>query len=154
MTRAQWLSGGFVVVTLVYAAMAGVWTGHEPGWYAGLARPGFQPPDWVFGLMWPLNFLATGFVGFRLGRDRPDAALPTLVVFIVSVVAALTWAYLFYVPHELGPAAVALGVAAVLTWLMVALAGRGGIWYAVCLTPYALWLSIATALSVAYNRLN
>jgi translocator protein len=154
MSRSTWLPTAFVVVTVAYAALATVWNSHDPGWYASLARPRIQPPDWVFGVMWPLNFLALGVVGFRLGRDQANVAGPVLVVFVVSVGAALTWAYLFYVPHRLTPAAVALGMAAALTWVMVVLAARAGVWYGVGLVPYATWLSIATALSVGYARLN
>ena len=49
-----------VVIALVvgYAVLSGRWVGHEPGWYAALPRPSWQPPPWVFGVAWLLNFLA------------------------------------------------------------------------------------------------
>ena len=59
----------WVVVVLLYAALAGTWTAHEPGWYAQLAKPSFQPPDVVFGIMWPLNFLALLVVGVWFTRS-------------------------------------------------------------------------------------
>jgi hypothetical protein len=67
----------WVAVVLLYAALSSVWTAHDPGWYAGLAKPSFQPPDVVFGIMWPLNFLALLVVVFgSRALRRPLACGP------------------------------------------------------------------------------
>jgi benzodiazapine receptor len=42
----------------------------------------------------------------------------------------------------------------VLTWVLLVVVARIEVWGALALAPYALWLSVATALSVAYARLN
>ena len=108
-------------LVVVFAAMSNVWNGHEPGWYASLARPSFQPPDIVFGLMWPLNFLLVLVVGATTVRTAPPGAAWTATgVLAVSVALALGWAYLFYVPHSLVGAAACLAAAAVLTWVLLA----------------------------------
>lgn len=139
----------------VFAGLANVWNAHDPGWYAALDRPFFQPPDVVFGVMWPLNFLLLLVVGLTSIRTAPaDVAWPATGVLAVSVVLALGWAWLFYVPHRLGAAAACLAGAAVLTWILLAIVARHETWAGLLLAPYALWLSVATALSVAYARLN
>lgn len=80
---------------------------------------------------------------------------PATLVLAASVVAALAWAWLFYVPHRIGAATFALAVAAILTWALVALVARSVPWAAgVVLAPSALWLCVATALSVQYSGLN
>ncbi|GAB3022683.1 tryptophan-rich sensory protein [Nocardioides flavus (ex Wang et al. 2016)] len=142
------------VLVVAFAALSNVWNGHDPGWYASLARPSFQPPDVVFAVMWPLNFALLLVVG--LGVVRTASAGPAWVatgVLAASVALALGWAWLFYVPHALAPAAASLTGAAVLTWALVVVVGRVEAWGGLLLTPYALWLSVATALSVAYARL-
>ena len=142
-------------LVVAFAALSNVWNGHEPGWYASLARPSFQPPDIVFGLMWPLSFLLLLVVGATTVRTAPTGAAWTATgVLAVSVALALGWAYLFYVPHSLVAAAACLAGAAVLTWVLLAVVARIEVWGALALTPYAVWLSVATALSVAYARLN
>ena len=142
-------------LVVVFAALSNVWNGHEPGWYASLARPSFQPPDIVFGLVWPLNFLLLLVVGVTTVRTAPAGAAWTATgVLAVSVALALGWAYLFYVPHSLVAAAACLAGAAVLTWVLLVVVARIEVWGALALAPYALWLSVATALSVAYARLN
>ena len=125
MTRAQGLiAATFVLVVLLYAGLSGLWTSTEPGWYASLPRPSWQPPPWVFGVIWPLNFLAVAGAGVALALQRsPSQSLPVLLVLSASVGFALAWAYLFYVPHQLAAAAACLALAAVLTWVVVVLAG-------------------------------
>lgn len=146
---------GAVLLVLVYAIGSGVWTASSPGWYAGLTRPGWQPPDFVFGLIWPYNFLALAVVGVVVAqRGSPVAVSTWLAVAAASVACALAWAYLFYVPHRMEAAALALGAAAVLTAVLVAVTWpvtRGG---AMALLPYLVWVSLATALAVGYARLN
>jgi benzodiazapine receptor len=96
-------------LVVVFAALSNVWNGHDPGWYASLSRPSFQPPDVVFGLMWPLNFLLLLVVGLTAVRTAPTGAAWTATgVLAVSVALALGWAWLFYVPHSLAPAAASL----------------------------------------------
>ena len=67
-----------------------------------------------------------------------------------SIVAALAWAYLFYVPHALWASTVALGLAFVLTVPLVIIAWRTQWWAGVVLLPYVAWLGIATSLAAGY----
>ncbi len=147
-------AGAAVAVVVTYAALSGLWVGHEPGWYASLPKPPWQPPPVVFGIMWPLNFLALAAAGVAVtlagGWSR---SLPFLAVLTASVALALGWAYTFYVPHRLGVSAVLLGGAAVLTWVLVLLAGRILPWAGWVLVPYAVWMTVATSLAIGYWRL-
>jgi translocator protein len=145
----------FLGVVVAYAALATVWVGADEGWYEALPKPSWQPPDVVFGVMWPLNFLALGACGVWLSRAataRQAAAI--LAVVAVSVLFAIGWAYLFYVPpHRLLGAAICLAFAAALTWLAVALTFRVRTWTGVLLVPYGLWLTVASSLAFGYWRL-
>ena len=51
-----------VVLVVIYAVGSGVWVSANPGWYASLEKPSWQPPDIVFGLIWPYNFIALAVV--------------------------------------------------------------------------------------------
>ena len=150
-----WVTTAWLVVVATYVALSTIWVSYEPGWYAGLEKPSFQPPDVVFGVIWPLNFLVLFVVGVWFTRSvEIEVAWGATVVLAVSVVAALAWAWLFYVPHRLWPAALCLVVAAVLTWVLVALVARALPAAGLALAPYAVWLSVAAALSVGYAQLN
>jgi translocator protein len=136
-----------------FAALANAWNGHDPGWYAGLRRPSFQPPDVVFAVMWPLNFGLLLLVGLTVVRTAPRADAWTATgVLALSVALALGWAWTFYVPHALVAAAACLAGATVLTWLLVAVVAGVEAWGGLALVHYAGWLTVATALSVSYAR--
>jgi tryptophan-rich sensory protein len=144
-----------VALVVVYAVGSSRWVANDSGWYASLAKPSWQPPDLVFGLIWPYNFLALAVVGVVVALRGPGGTVAGwLGVGALSVVAALAWAYLFYVPHRMEAAAVALAVATALTAVLVVITWSVTRWGAVALLPYLVWVGLATSLAVAYPRLN
>ncbi|WP_157622622.1 TspO/MBR family protein [Nostocoides sp. Soil756] len=153
MTRALLVAAVLVVVAL-YAVLSGRWVSSDPGWYDALPKPSWQPPPWVFGVVWPLNFLALTVSGVAIAWTRPTGeALGFLALLVASVAAALTWAHAFYVPHDLGRAALALVVALLLTVALVVVAAGSLPWAGWVLVPYAVWMAVATSLALAYWRL-
>ena len=142
---------GVVATVLAYAVLATRWVSSDAGWYDALPKPAWQPPDWVFGVAWPYNFVALFVAGIALALQHAGRpALAWLVVLMISVGFALGWAYLFYVPHRLSLAAISLAVAAALTWGLVLIAGRTEAWTGWVLLPYAIWMSVATSLAVGF----
>lgn len=147
-----------VVSTLLvigYAVGSGIWVSTDAGWYRALERPPWQPPDIVFGLIWPYNFLMLIIVGILIALTATGPMIGWwLGLLTASIVAALAWAYLFYVPHALWASTVALGLAFVLTVPLVIIAWRTQWWAGVVLLPYAAWLGIATSLAAGYATRN
>lgn len=152
-----WRMSAIVVViaaVIAYAVMSGVWVGTDSEWYRSLTQPAWQPPPWVFGVIWPYNFLALAGVGSVVAWRAPGSRVVALLVFlVVSIAAALAWAYLFYVPHELTAAAIALSAAAALTVPIVVIAFLTGPVLGALLLPYQIWLVLAASLSWGYARL-
>jgi len=144
-----------VVIVVLYAGLSGRWVGTDGGWYASLQQPAWQPPPVVFGLMWSYNFIALLIVGIAMAwRSTPWLTWVFMLFFMLSVIAALTWAYQFYVPHQFTIAAVALTLAALLTVPMVITAASERWWFGALLLPYQLWLVIAASLAWGYRALN
>jgi translocator protein len=155
LTRRSWtLAAGWLAVVLVYAGLSRLWTDTESQWYRSLTEPVWQPPDAVFGIIWPLNFLALAVVGVLVSRNRAADSRRMLTVFAVSVVFALGWSYLFSEERALLAAAASLVIAAGLTWVLLALAWRAGRAYAAGLAVYACWMALAASLSVGFAVLN
>lgn len=155
MTRRSWkLAAGWLVVVVVYAGLSRLWTDTDSQWYRSLTEPPWQPPDAVFGIIWPLNFLALAVVGVLVSRSRAALSLSMLSVFSVSVVFALGWSYLFSQERALLAAAVSLVLAAALTWMLLGLAWRAGKGYAAGLVVYTIWMTLAASLSVGFVVLN
>ena len=144
-----------IVLVLIYAFGSGVWVSSSPGWYASLNRPPWQPPAFIFGLIWPYNFIMLGVAAFNVAQSlNRIQTISWLVLFALSITAALTWAYQFYVPHNLTFAAIALGVAALLTIPVLYLTFTASLLVGILLIPYQLWVIIATTLAWGYSTRN
>jgi benzodiazapine receptor len=144
-----------IVLVLIYAFGSGIWVSNAPGWYTSLNRPPWQPPDFVFGLIWPYNFIVLGVAALNVAQSlNRNQTLTWLAFFSFSVTAALTWAYQFYVPHNLTFAAIALGIAALLTIPVLYLTFKASLLIGILLIPYQLWVVIATTLAWGYSTRN
>lgn len=145
-------------LVLLYAIGSGFFidnSGPDGGWYQNLEKPSWQPPDIVFGLIWPYNFIMLGVSGFVVVRDASATSSIIFLLFLaLSVIAALSWAYLFYQPHDFMRASISLGVAAVLTLPILAITLQTNTLVGALLIPYQGWITIATFLSISYGKLN
>ena len=143
-----------IALVLLYAIGSGFFIDNS-GWYQSLKKPSWQPPDVVFGLIWPYNFLLLGISGVVVIRESSTTrSILFLVSLALSVIAALAWSYFFYQPHDFTLASISLGSAAVLTVPLVIFTLQTNALVGILLIPYQGWLLIATLLSVAYGRLN
>ncbi len=144
-----------VALVLIYVVGSGLWVNTGDGWYRGLNQPSWQPPDFIFGIIWPYNFIVLGFAAVIVSNRLSTALVATyLTVFAISVACALTWAYQFYRPHNLEAASIALTCVAVLTIALLVIASRASWPLTLALLPYQLWVTIASFLSWSYARLN
>ena len=144
-----------IILVLIYAFGSGIWVSNAPGWYTSLNRPPWQPPDFVFGLIWPYNFIMLGVAAFNVAQSlNRTQTIIWLSFFALSVVSALIWAYQFYVPHNLTFATIALGLAALLTIPVLYLTFKASLVIGLLLIPYQLWVVIATTLAWGYSTRN
>jgi len=121
-------------------------------WYAALAKPSFNPPNWVFAPVWTLLYLAMAVAAWRVHRV---AGWGTAVwLWIAQLVANGLWTPLFFGLHRIDLALIDIVVldALVLATIVAFLRkDRVAGWL---LVPYLAWTSFATALTFAIWRLN
>lgn len=149
-------AGGIgVLLVLTYAIGSSFWVGNNSNWYYSLNRPFWQPPSWIFGVIWPYNFIALGITSFVVARRlSKNFVTAWLVLFALSVVAALLWSYLFYVPHNLVGSAIALPITALLTIPITVITFRASIGYGLAILPYQIWVVLASSLAIGYALKN
>ena len=144
-----------VVILFVYVIGSGIWVNTGDNWYRSLNQPPWQPPDFIFGLIWPYNFVILGFASVAVANKLSTAnAVIYLSIFALSVAAALTWAYQFYRPHNLYAASIALAVVAILTLPMLYFIYQASVPLFFATTVYQVWVITATYLSYNYAKLN
>jgi tryptophan-rich sensory protein len=139
------------VIIAIYVIGSGRMVATDAEWYRSLPRPAWQPPSSVFGIIWPYNFAmlitATWLVASRLSTANQMIWLLSLAL---SVVSALTWAWLFYGPHLLLASGFALVLSTVFTIPLLVIAFRVSRVLGFAFLPYQLWLAVATSLAFGY----
>jgi benzodiazapine receptor len=144
-----------ILFVFIYAFGSGIWVSSSPGWYSSLNRPSWQPPSAVIGLIWPYNFAVLGIASYQVSRSLTRIEnISWLAFFGLSIAAALTWAYQFYVPHNFLFASIALTSAALLTLPVLLLAFRASMAMGLLLVPYQIWVAIAASLAWGYLATN
>ena len=142
-------------LVFVYVVGSGLWVNTGDNWYRNLNQPPWQPPDFIFGIIWPYNFIILGIAAVTIAqRATTTTTLIYLSFFALSVACALTWAFQFYRPHNLSLASMALAATAVLTIPMLIIALRTSIPIGIALVPYQIWVATAASISYGYSKLN
>ena len=138
-------------IIAIYVVLSGRWVATDAQWYRSLTKPAWQPPGFVFGLIWPYNFamlvVATWIVASRLSNTHQLVWLTSLAL---SVFCALLWARLFYVPHSLFASAIALVFATLFTIPLLVISFRASTALGIAFVPYQIWLAVATSLAFGY----
>jgi tryptophan-rich sensory protein len=151
------LAGSITGITLVliYIVGSGLWVNTGDNWYRSLNAPNWQPPDFIFGIIWPYNFVVLGVAAVNVSQRLSAAwVISYLSIFALSVACALTWAYQFYKPHNLSAASIALTLVALLTIPVLLIAFKASVGVGLLLVPYQLWVIAATTISWGYAKLN
>jgi len=144
-----------ILLVLVYAFGSGIWVSSSPEWYSTLKRPPWQPPSSIFGIIWPYNFVVLGIASFQVSTSLTRIEnIAWLVFFGLSIAAALTWAYQFYVRHNFTFATISLGLTALLTVPVLYLTFRASLLMGILLVPYQIWVTIAATLAWGYLTRN
>ncbi len=127
-----------------------------PTWYAGLLKPRFMPPDWVFGPVWISLYLLMGIAAFLVWRRglHHQVVRRGLAFFGVQLVLNALWPFLFFGLRSplAGLIGISiLGIAIILTDRSFLKASRTA---GLLLLPYFLWVSFATGLNLSIWWLN
>lgn len=126
-----------------------------PGWYAGLEKPWFTPPNAVFAPVWTALYAIMAYAAWRAWRNAGsiDRRI-VLIVFAGQLALNALWSQLFFgwQRPDLAMVDIVLLWAAIATTLVVF--GRFDRLAAWLMVPYFLWVSFAAALNGAIIQLN
>ncbi len=143
-----------LVVAVSFAGQIATFPNLAP-WYAGLHKPAFNPPNWLFAPVWSALYALMAFALWRALRHAPSPERRSaLVLFFVQLALNAAWSWMFFAAHSplLGLVnIVPQWLAVVATVVALLRLDRLAGW---CLVPLALWVGYATALNAALWWLN
>jgi tryptophan-rich sensory protein len=127
-----------------------------PGWYAGLQKPSFTPPNWAFPVAWTILYAMMAYALWRilsLPENRPGRST-AIIAFFVQLALNGTWSFAFF-----GGQSPLAGLMVIAALIVAILATIRTFWRldrtaALLLVPYLAWVSYATLLNATIWRLN
>ena len=136
-------------------------------WYAGINKPFFSPPEWLFAPVWTILFILMGVAFFLIwdqgdeGKKKDKAKKKmknyhqsAMIFFFVQLVANVLWSYLFFFfqsPFLAFVEIIILLLTIVLTIYYFKGLNKTAGWL---MMPYLFWVSFATVLNFAIWQLN
>lgn len=152
------MKAGLAVIPVILTLLLGQWATlpNIEGWYAGLAKPAFNPPNWIFGPVWTCLYALMSFAVWRiwiLPGDQPQRP-PALICFYLQLALNAAWSWAFFALHS--PLLGLINI--VLQWILVLLTiFRFRLLDRIAsysLVPLAGWVAFAIALNFQIWRLN
>lgn len=141
----------FILLVVGGGLLIGFFTAPGP-WYEALAKPSFNPPNWLFGPVWTILYVLIAIAGWRIWqRDRYGAAMK---LWWLQLVLNFLWSPVFFGLEQTGWALVVILalLAAILAFIAAAWKlDRLSAWL---FAPYAAWVAFASLLNAAIWSLN
>jgi benzodiazapine receptor len=127
-----------------------------PTWYAGLKKPSFSPPNWIFGPVWTLLYALMGIAAYLIWQQgiAKSAVRQALFLFTLQLILNFLWSFFFF---KLQLPIYAL-IEILLLWVLILATIIS--FYQInktagfILVPYLLWVSFATLLNFYIVKLN
>lgn len=124
-------------------------------WYTELAKPNWNPPNWLFAPVWTALYTAMAVAAWRVWRKRSIPGTATVIrVYWFHLLLNTAWSFLFFGLRQPGAGLVGIVVLwGAIFWLLGQFWQRdrlaGVLW-----APYLAWVTFATALNFEIWRLN
>jgi translocator protein len=146
-----------IAVCLIAGFVGSLYTTQAiPSWYAGLHKPSFNPPNWVFGPVWTILYILMGMGLFLVWRE--DWTLKTTKVAVSLFAAQLAlnvgWSIVFFGFRQIQSALAVI----ILLWMMIGATilafDRTSKTAGALLVPYLAWVTFAALLNYSVMQLN
>lgn len=151
-TPRSWIIlAAFLAVVIGVGALIG--TQSVPGaWYQGLAKPPFNPPNWVFGPVWFMLYAMIAIAGWRIFMIEPSGK--AMKLWGVQMLLNWAWSPVWFLGQMIWPAFVIIAALWLTIVSFIAIARKQDPVAAWLFVPYLAWVSFASLLNLSIGILN
>ena len=126
-----------------------------PTWYAGLRKPFFNPPNWIFGPVWTLLYLLMGISFYLIYKSKKtNYTNLSYCYFFGQLVLNSLWSIAFFGLRNIGLALIVIFLLSILIFITIMLFEKINKTASYLLMPYFLWVLFATILNFSIFILN
>ena len=147
-----------LTIFIVLAFAASAWGGlissfYKEPWYSTIAKPSFNPPDWVFGPVWITLYIAMS-VAIWLIWINPKKTEKVIYIYFVHLLINGSWSLFFFGLHLILVSLIIIGVIIFLVVWLIKLYYPINKLSSFLMIPYLMWLSYAFILNFYIFTLN
>ena len=143
----------FFLASAFVTALSGAF--FRPGeWYRSIAKPSWQPPDWLFGPVWTVLYILLAVSAWLVWRSGDSLTGVAMALYAVNLALNAAWSAVFFGLRRIGWALAEIGTLWVSTlalllafWAVSPLAGA-------MIAPYLAWATFAGILNAEIWRRN
>lgn len=155
--KAHWQG---LLVSILMAELTGIVSGLLAGpiksIYNTYTKPPLSPPDWIFGIVWPLLYALMGIAAYLIYKSEAKQSEKTkaLKLYAFQLFVNFTWSIVFFRFHLLWGALVILLILDICVICTIAMFSRINKTAAYLMLPYLFWILFATYLNAGIAFLN
>lgn len=141
----------FLVLVIGLGGLIGIFS--VPGvWYEGLAKPIFNPPNWIFAPVWFTLYAMIAVAGWRIYLISPSSA--AMKIWYAQMALNFVWSPIWFVAHLLWPAFAVIAAILLLIIAFIVYARKLDTAAAWLFVPYLAWVGFASMLNLSIAILN
>ena len=117
-------------------------------WYESLNKPSFNPPNYLFGIVWPVLYILMAIVSYLNAHK-------IFILYFMQIIMNGLWSWLFFVLQSTEFAFLNIVLLIFLNVLILKQIRQDKAWVSVLLySPYLIWICFASVLNLAIIILN
>ena len=124
----------------------------EP-WYSQLVKSNYNPPDWIFALVWTTLYLMMTLAIWFYWHSK-NREMNTIYIYFIHIVFNTTWSIVFFGLHQIFLALIVLMILIALIIILILRFKRVNYVSLYLMIPYLLWSCYALFLNFNLYILN
>lgn len=137
------------ILTFLIAWLGSLSSSHSDwSWYESLNKPSFNPPNYLFGIVWPVLYILMAIVSYLNAHK-------IFILYIMQIILNGLWSWLFFVLQSTEFAFLNIVLLIFINVLILKQIRQDKAWVSVLLySPYLIWICFASVLNLAIIILN
>lgn len=122
-------------------------------WYYNLAKPAFNPPNWIFGPVWTLLYIMMS-VAVWLAYKKSKHSNKILAIYFIHLLINASWSYVFFYYKQIFLASFIISIIIFFILYLMVLYSKYSKPSVLLMLPYFAWSTFALYLNSTIYILN
>ncbi len=148
------------IISILFAELVGVmsslFSGNIKEDYMNYIKPMFAPPDWLFGVVWPILYALMGLAAFLVYKSDAEikVKIKALTFYFLQLVFNFLWPIVFFGFNLTWGGVLVICILDILVIITTYLFYQINKVAGNLMVPYLLWILFATYLNIGIALLN